>query len=1563
MKKRSMFFNVIATLLLIIITSPNLLQSQILFTLYGPETDHFPKMRAYYLAQKQNAGGEPTQLSGITENNFSIKDNGIAIQPALITHRCSTIVDGPAISVVLVLDKSYSMNDIIKTNPNVSRLEVIKTAAKAFVDAVKYVPPTAIAVVSFNAISYLEQDFTDDKGLLKAAIDSINAGGDTRFNYPLLDSLKGAIPMLSRRPPLPVKRVVIFLTDGENNRLDTIRKDSILNGLRDNNVMFFAITVQTAMNSTLAEFARASGGGAYSVTAGDIEGQLVAIYKQIANRLQSRESCYIEWDAPPGCTDASRERKVEVVFAPPPPDDAKPKITVNQTYLAPEKSVVEFTVTPPIVSFGNPPANGSVIKPVTITSNYDVIITSPPTIAYSGGTFAFKNLNIPDTLKAGVPKVWNIEFTQAAIQAYRQGTVVFKGNTPCNPPTISLKGGITTIVLTSPVEGNVYSSCDDMLITWEGVTDQQPVVLQYSTDNGKTWNLIKSDAIGNKFIWKSSEIQKLSQGSTYRIRVSIPSTKTYVWAKSGGGAEADSSYCVAVSQNGLDAFICGTIQGAVDFGSGKSFTTDGSSKDGFIARYDGSGNIIWATNFGGPGNEEIPYGVAAGENGESYITGYFVGDAIFGGNQMNPAKKNLRNFFMARITSNGSIGTIQNLGPRANADGEAYGTRIAFDPVEKIIYTEGKFRGKLIVPGSAPLQSGDPNTWTGFSAKFTASGNFISVEIGTPYMNKPYTSTTAVDQEGCLYETGSFSGNLVKGSNFLTSRGKSDVYLSKFCGIPASADTTQAPFTIAKAQLWSDEQIGAVYQLAKTSVGGSSDSTIPFKIYNKGGIPTEITDVVFDNSAEFSLAANLVGATFKASPNSDFATVAIRFTPISEGYKCSKVTFKAKCSPDITITVCGEAVEPCNYEMKNQISMPKTLVNTASPTTLEFNDLLINRSRFILSGVVTVSGINASDFTILQVNGSASAGFTLNPNQSLKVKLSFKPGAAGDRTAFLNYGLIPICDIRQTQIKGEGFESLNFEVETGIWNCVRVGAQEIKDVVINNTGAMNAEVISMKLFNGTNFSIAGTSVPFTIPAGEKRNVQVAFAPKSEATLYDSLIVEATGSTNLIKSGTLKGDGCLPHISAVKNCFPLTRIGDITTKNNAIVITNNGTSTLNISEINIITSPSDFFTPTPQTSAITIGASQNIQLGFQPNNSGTRTSLVEIVSDAVPGRDTIEVCGEAFAPDTTINFGTIYTCETPSVSIMYENTGTGPLTIDVALAGANPDQFSITPSGSVTIPRATSTKFILKMNPTNVGTFAAVAKIGPRNVNLTGKAITADMRIATDPAKINDAEPGKIIPLTVKSSLTEELGSMNIDNLTCTFKVNPDLLAYNSVTSLNSWSWGAAISPDKKTIVITGTPNGIPLQKGNNISLFRLDLDYYLGSADSTGIPLSVEITPDRIACLNITASGSDEIKLGNICFRNGRLINPGKTAYSLSNAQPAPARDEVTVHYGIGLSAKAKIELYNSVGNIIETLLDKFHDSGEYEMTLDVSSLPSGIYFYTLTTGSYREQRQLIIAR
>jgi hypothetical protein len=107
---------------------------------------------------------------------------------------------------------------------------------------------------------------------------------------------------------------------------------------------------------------------------------------------------------------------------------------------------------------------------------------------------------------------------------------------------------------------------------------------------------------------------------------------TFLWAKSGGGTNADNCYGVAVDAYG---YVCVTgyfaAQGA-NFhpgGSGGALTSAGGAADVFVVKYDPNGTFLWARSGGGPGGTDAGYGVVASANGNVYVTGNFSATADF----------------------------------------------------------------------------------------------------------------------------------------------------------------------------------------------------------------------------------------------------------------------------------------------------------------------------------------------------------------------------------------------------------------------------------------------------------------------------------------------------------------------------------------------------------------------------------------------------------------------------------------------------------------------------------------------------------------------------------------------------------------------------------------------------------------------------------------------------------------------------------------------------------------------------------------------------------------------
>ena len=92
-----------------------------------------------------------------------------------------------------------------------------------------------------------------------------------------------------------------------------------------------------------------------------------------------------------------------------------------------------------------------------------------------------------------------------------------------------------------------------------------------------------------------------------------------LWAKNAGGIGYDYGYGIATDANG-NSYVTGSFYGTATFGTIQlvSYGYD----DIFIAKYDASGNCIWAKKAGGI-NWDFGYSISTDGNGNEFITGIF----------------------------------------------------------------------------------------------------------------------------------------------------------------------------------------------------------------------------------------------------------------------------------------------------------------------------------------------------------------------------------------------------------------------------------------------------------------------------------------------------------------------------------------------------------------------------------------------------------------------------------------------------------------------------------------------------------------------------------------------------------------------------------------------------------------------------------------------------------------------------------------------------------------------------------------------------------------------------
>jgi hypothetical protein len=85
--------------------------------------------------------------------------------------------------------------------------------------------------------------------------------------------------------------------------------------------------------------------------------------------------------------------------------------------------------------------------------------------------------------------------------------------------------------------------------------------------------------------------------------------------------------------------------------------------------------------------------------------------------------------------------------------------------------------------------------------------------------------------------------------------------------------------------------------------------------------------------------------------------------------------------------------------------------------------------------------------------------------------------------------------------------------------------------------------------------------------------------------------------------------------------------------------------------------------------------------------------------------------------------------------------------------------------------------------------------------------------------------------------------------------------------------------------------------------------------------------------------------------------------YSLSQNFPNPFNPSTTIKYSIPNTSLVKIKIFNTLGQEIAELVNQVHQIGNYEVTFNASSLPSGVYFYRLEADNFVQTNKMILIK
>ena len=85
--------------------------------------------------------------------------------------------------------------------------------------------------------------------------------------------------------------------------------------------------------------------------------------------------------------------------------------------------------------------------------------------------------------------------------------------------------------------------------------------------------------------------------------------------------------------------------------------------------------------------------------------------------------------------------------------------------------------------------------------------------------------------------------------------------------------------------------------------------------------------------------------------------------------------------------------------------------------------------------------------------------------------------------------------------------------------------------------------------------------------------------------------------------------------------------------------------------------------------------------------------------------------------------------------------------------------------------------------------------------------------------------------------------------------------------------------------------------------------------------------------------------------------------FALHPAYPNPFNPSVTLRFNIEAHGYTSLYIYDITGRLVEILVDRKLESGEYEILWDAGNLPSGIYFVQLKSGEKTITQKLTLLK
>jgi hypothetical protein len=91
--------------------------------------------------------------------------------------------------------------------------------------------------------------------------------------------------------------------------------------------------------------------------------------------------------------------------------------------------------------------------------------------------------------------------------------------------------------------------------------------------------------------------------------------------------------------------------------------------------------------------------------------------------------------------------------------------------------------------------------------------------------------------------------------------------------------------------------------------------------------------------------------------------------------------------------------------------------------------------------------------------------------------------------------------------------------------------------------------------------------------------------------------------------------------------------------------------------------------------------------------------------------------------------------------------------------------------------------------------------------------------------------------------------------------------------------------------------------------------------------------------------------------------NRAPSGFRLDQNYPNPFNPSTEIRFSLPQAGRVSLKVYNLLGEQVAALLDEYRNAGDYTVRMDAATLPSGVYLYQITTGSFSSTRKMMVIK